>query len=126
VAAKTGTTDGERDLWFVGYTPELVSVVWLGFDKPRSVGSPSSVAALPIWVEFMREAVGAEVRGSFLPPSTIARIEIEPTTGARAYPGCGRQRSEFFLQGTEPEESCPAGAGRRRGRSIFDWLRRLM
>ena len=43
VAAKTGTTDGERDLWFVGFTPELVAVVWIGFDEPRSVGVPSSV-----------------------------------------------------------------------------------
>ena len=54
VAGKTGTTDGEHDLWFVGFTPELVAVIWIGFDEPRSLGVPSSVGALPVWRSFVQ------------------------------------------------------------------------
>jgi penicillin-binding protein 1B len=97
IAAKTGTSDREHDLWFVGFTPELVAVVWIGFDEPRSM---------------------------------VERVEIEPSTGARALRGCPDRRPEFFLAGTAPDDVCPAGADRRRrdrddsDRGFFKWLRR--
>jgi penicillin-binding protein 1B len=132
IAAKTGTTDGERDLWFVGFTPELVAVVWLGFDEPRSLGLPSSVGALPIWRRFVQELTGGVVRGAFLRPPEVQEVEIEPATGALALAGCPERRSELFLAGTLPDEVCPLGAvagERDRGfqatrRQFFDWLRR--
>jgi penicillin-binding protein 1B len=126
VAGKTGTTNDERDAWFAGYTPELVVVVWVGFDEPRSLGVPASRVALPVWARFLREATGGEVRGSFDRPSSIARLEIDPVTGARALPGCPRSEAEWFLVGTEPDTVCPgwaslavgeADAPRKRGRS---------
>lgn len=138
VASKTGTSDEERDLWFVGYTPEMVTVVWVGFDKPRSVGVASSSLALPIWTRFMLEATGGEVRGMFLPPPGIRRVEIDPESEAIALRGCPDHRLELFLAGTEPTQTCPRGrsasarsgereangpAPRRRG--AFDWLRDL-
>jgi penicillin-binding protein 1B len=134
IAAKTGTTDGEHDLWFVGFTPELVAVVWLGFDEPRSLGVQSSVGALPIWRAFVRDLTGGRIRGAFLPPADVERVEIEPATGALALAGCPERRPEFFLQGTLPEQVCPAGklaeaqgdespAIRRR---FFDWLRKQL
>ena len=135
IAAKTGTTDGEHDLWFVGYTPELVAVVWLGFDEPRSLGVPSSVGALPIWRRFAHDLTGGQVRGVFLRPRGIEQVDVEPSTGALAVSGCPERRPEFFLEGTTPDTVCPAGhiAGPTGGddtpgvrRRFFDWLRRQM
>ena len=132
IAAKTGTTDGERDLWFVGYTPELVAVVWLGYDEPRSLGVPSSVGALPIWRHFVRELSGGQIRGAFRPPPEIESVEIDPVSGALALRGCPERRSEYFLKGTIPETVCPGGkvadaddpGSATTDRSFFDWLRK--
>ena len=123
VAGKTGTTDDEYDLWFVGFTPELVTVVWVGFDEPRTIGVQSSWGALPIWVDFVKEAVGKRVRGSFPRPPSVRQVEINPETGAMALVGCPVTAQEVFLRGTEPTRICDwqhtnaepeAGAGRER------------
>ncbi|MDP6978679.1 MAG: PBP1A family penicillin-binding protein [Myxococcota bacterium] len=107
IAGKTGTTDDERDLWFVGFTPELVAVVWLGFDEPRSIaGVSSSTGPLPIWASFMQEAVGNQMRGMFIPPRGIERFDIDPESGALALSGCPERKSEVFLSGTTPQEIC--------------------
>jgi penicillin-binding protein 1B len=111
IAGKTGTTDDEFDLWFVGYTPELVAVVWVGYDEPRQIGVPSSRGALPIWADFLQAVTGERVRGAFAKPSGVEQIEIDPTTGARALFGCREHRPEFFLNGTGPVETCPRGRG---------------
>jgi penicillin-binding protein 1B len=134
IAGKTGTTDGERDLWFVGFTPELVAVVWIGFDEPRSLGVPSSVGALPIWRRFVQELTGGRVRGAFLRPADVEEADIDPATGALALAGCPERRPEYFLAGTLPTRVCPEGkvAGARGDdspairRRFFDWLRRQM
>lgn len=110
IAGKTGTTDDEFDLWFVGFTPELVAVVWVGFDDPAPVGLPSSRGALPIWTDFIREVVGVRVRGRFPRPSGVEPLEIDPETGALALAGCPRRSEEVFLRGTGPQETCPAEA----------------
>jgi penicillin-binding protein 1B len=121
VGAKTGTTDEERDLWFVGFTPELVAVVWIGFDEPRSVGVPSSVGALPIWRSFVAGATGGVVRGAFPRPPLIERVAIHPGTGAVALAGCPERQDEYFLRGTLPDEFCPSGGISRGG--LLRWLR---
>jgi penicillin-binding protein 1B len=115
IAGKTGTTDDEYDLWFVGFTPEIVAVVWVGYDEPRPIGVPSSRGALPIWADFLTEVSGGRVRGAFAKPASVERIEIDPTSGARAFAGCPEHRPEFFLAGTAPKETCPRGAGSRSG-----------
>jgi membrane carboxypeptidase/penicillin-binding protein len=112
VAGKTGTSNQERDAWFVGYTPELVAVVWVGFDEPRSLGLAASGIALPLWGRFLRETTGGLVRGVFLRPPDVDEIEIEPETGALALAGCPSRRAEYFLHGTEPVSTCP-GWGER-------------
>lgn len=111
IAGKTGTTDDEYDLWFVGFTPELVAVVWVGYDEPREIGLPSSRGALPIWADFLAEVSGARVRGVFARPGDVERIEIEPSTGKRALPECRERRTEYFLAGTAPDETCPRDGG---------------
>ncbi len=135
VAGKTGTSNEERDAWFVGYTPEIVAVVWVGFDEPRSLGLASSGIALPVWGRFLRDATGGQVRGAFLRPPEIEEIEIDPTSGAVALADCPARRLEYFLPGTEPAITCPGWgepvrsddpAGPNLLERIFDtWLERL-
>ncbi len=134
IAAKTGTTTSEHDLWLVGFTPELVAVVWIGFDEPRSLGIASSRGALPIWRRFVTDLTGGEVRGAFRPPAGVETVDIDPQSGAVALWGCPERRSEYFLAGTIPAQTCPAGGvARRRSegedresveRGFLDWLRR--
>jgi penicillin-binding protein 1B len=76
LAGKTGTTDDERDAWFVGFTPELVVAVWVGFDEPQSLGLSGAAAALPIWARFVREATGGTIRGEFFPPQEMEHVEL--------------------------------------------------
>jgi penicillin-binding protein 1B len=127
VAAKTGTSNDERDAWFVGFTPELAVVVWIGFDDSRSTGLPASQLALPVWARFVREATGGRVRGAFLPPPEVVSVEVDPLTGARALAGCPAHQPEWFLQGTEPTRVCPSGAffdgdGREAPRRLLEKL----
>ena len=133
IAAKTGTTDDEHDLWFAGYTPELVAVVWVGFDEPRSVGLASSSAALPIWADFVQRSLGDEIRGAFVRPADVKSYEIATESGALALAGCPDTRSEVFVVGTEPREVCPAGsrptgpgAGGAGRRGFLRWLEDML
>jgi penicillin-binding protein 1B len=126
IAAKTGTTDEERDLWFVGYTPDLVAVVWLGFDEPRSIGMSSSRGALPIWRRFVESSTGGTIRGAFIRPPEIERAAIDPRTGALALSGCPERRKEYFLRGTLPSHVCPTGADRENDGGFLRWLRNRM
>jgi penicillin-binding protein 1B len=107
VAGKTGTSNEERDAWFAGFTPEMVVVLWVGFDEPRSLGQAASRIAVPIWARFLKEATGGDVPGVFPVPGDVAELEIDPATGALALADCPARQSEFFLRGTEPVETCP-------------------
>jgi penicillin-binding protein 1B len=110
IAGKTGTTDDEYDIWFVGFTPELVAVVWVGYDEPATIGLPSSHGALPIWVDFISEVIGDRVRGAFPRPAGIEEVSVHPLTGALALAGCPVSQREIFVRGTLPEQTCPVGA----------------
>jgi penicillin-binding protein 1B len=111
VAGKTGTSNEERDAWFAGFTPEMVVVLWVGFDEPRSLGQAAAHIAVPIWARFLKEASGGEVAGEFPVPGDVAALEIEPATGAIALADCPERRVEYFLRGTEPVETCPQWRG---------------
>ncbi|MFQ5697520.1 MAG: PBP1A family penicillin-binding protein [Myxococcota bacterium] len=104
-AGKTGTTNDFRDAWFVGFTPEVVVGVWVGFDDGSSLGVPGSVAALPIFADFLKGWVGPEGRGEFHEPAGIERVQIDPLSGLRAGAGC-RGAPELFLPGTAPTARC--------------------
>jgi penicillin-binding protein 1B len=107
VAGKTGTTNDLRDAWFVGFTPELMCLVWVGFDDNSPVGLSGARAALPIWVDFMKSALAGTTSGRFpVPASNIIFVDIDPTTGLRATPSCPKVFSEAFIAGTEPQEYC--------------------
>jgi penicillin-binding protein 1A len=107
VAGKTGTTNESRDAWFVGYSPDLLAGVWVGYDADRSLGRETGGrAALPIWVEFMQAALADRPPVEFPRPRGVVEVHIDPATGLRAVPG-GATRVEVFAAGTEPREYAP-------------------
>jgi penicillin-binding protein 1B len=105
VAGKTGTTNDERDAWFVGYTPELAIGVWVGFDDNSRVGLTGAQAALPIFQRVLMDSLGREGGASFQRPRGIEHVSINRERGVRAAWGCRGER-ELFLAGTAPTEYC--------------------
>ncbi|MGH9408241.1 MAG: penicillin-binding protein 1A [Vicinamibacterales bacterium] len=106
-AGKTGTTNDLRDAWFAGFTPELLTVVWVGLDDNQALGLTGAQAALPIWTQFMTRALAAHTDLSFQVPDGITFADIDADTGKLATPLCPRVIHEAFLSGTEPTEPCP-------------------
>ena len=105
IAGKTGTTNNNQDAWFVGFSPRLAAGVYVGFDRPRSLGRlPSgyqetgSSAAAPVFAEFMRRALKNKARGRFLRPRSVEIVAIDRQTGGRvgAEGGAEGQASESF------------------------------
>jgi 1A family penicillin-binding protein len=105
IAGKTGTTDDHRDAWFIGYTPDLVVGVWVGFDGGATLKLTGAQAALPIWVDFFRKAVPALSIDFPVPPGIVTRT-IDPRTSQLATTACPDSREEYFMEGTEPILFC--------------------
>lgn len=109
---KTGTTNDGTDVWFVGFTSELVTGVWIGLDQPQKIKARAAggTLAAPAWTSFMKEVYERRsAPGSWPRPAGLIAREIDNTTGYRFTPFCPSQaRSiEWFLPGTEPTEYCP-------------------
>ena len=104
VAGKTGTTNDMKDAWFVGYVPQLVAGVWVGYDQEKSLGSGGSggQAAAPIWTEFMQRGLAGIPVQRFSPPDDVTFALINPRTGRLARQGSEGSVSECFITGTEP------------------------
>jgi penicillin-binding protein 1B len=117
VAGKTGTTDGYRDAWFVGYTPDVVIGVWVGFDDERPLRLTGSQAALPIWMDLASRIIPPTVSAFVAPPGVVVRA-IDPKTGQLATSQCPEQISEVFIEGTEPGVYCEV-----HGEGIWERLR---
>jgi penicillin-binding protein 1B len=122
VAGKTGTTNDGRDAWFVGYAPRLLVAVWVGFDGGDAHGLSGAEAALPIWADFMRQAMEVYPQGEFAVPAGIAFADVDIATGQLANRFCPVVARETFLAGTEPPP-CEEHGGA--GDQIIDWWRRL-
>jgi penicillin-binding protein 1B len=106
-AGKTGTTNDLRDAWFVGFTPELLTVVWVGLDDNQPIGLSGAQAALPIWSAFMTRALAGQASRTFEVPNGVVFVDIDKETGKLATPACPKVFRESFLAGTEPTELCP-------------------
>ncbi|MFI5177082.1 MAG: PBP1A family penicillin-binding protein [Vicinamibacterales bacterium] len=119
-AGKSGTTNDLRDAWFIGFTPDLLTVVWVGFDNNQPIGLSGSQAALPIWTAFMKRALAGHKDEHFQPPDDIVFVDIDKDTGKLARPGCPRIISEAFLMGTQPKEYCDVHGGQ-----AVPWLSHL-
>lgn len=108
IAGKTGTTNEYRDAWFVGYTPDLISVVWVGLDDMRPLGpqETGARAASPIWVSFMKDALKSEPKEFSPPDDGIVSRLIDPATGLLSRDETMGMR-EYFKEGTEPKQFAP-------------------
>jgi len=106
VAGKTGTTSDYRDAWFVGYTPDLVVGVYVGYDKPRSMGKTATGGhlAAPIVADFLRQVLKGKPAVPFRTPPGMQFIPIDPKTGKRASFGDPGVILEAFKPGEEPPE----------------------
>jgi len=124
-AGKTGTTNDLRDAWFVGFTPELLTIVWVGLDDNQPIGLSGSQAALPIWTSFMKRALAARPSTPFPVPDGITFASIDRDTGQLATPTCPRIIQEAFLAGTEPHEYCTQHGGEPL-RGFRRWLQRII
>jgi penicillin-binding protein 1A len=112
VAGKTGTTNDSFDAWFAGFTKDLVSVAWVGYDlNPHPLGTyeTGGRAALPIWVNYMKQALGNRPQPEFEPPpeADVVRLRIDLKTGKIAAPGNKNSEEMWFKRGTEPKDHEP-------------------
>ncbi|HSD10901.1 MAG TPA: PBP1A family penicillin-binding protein [Candidatus Binatia bacterium] len=106
-AGKTGTTNEGRDAWFVGFTPDLLVIVWVGFDRKDVIGLSGAQAALPIWIDFMKAATAGQPVTPFLVPPGIDTVTIDPASGALATSRCPERFDESFFDGEAPVQPCP-------------------
>jgi penicillin-binding protein 1B len=108
VAGKTGTTDDYRDAWFVGYTPDLLALVWVGFDNGDTIIATGSSAALPIWAELVKFIPQYITEAEFEIPSGIVKRLVCSETGLLSEKrDCPEPIEEFFLERNVPSDFCP-------------------
>jgi penicillin-binding protein 1A len=108
IAGKTGTTNDEKDVWFVGYSPDIAVGVYMGYDKPKHIGRGATGGhlAAPIVADFFKIALADKPAVPFRVPSGIKLIRIDAKTGMRAGPGSeGKVILEAFKPGTAPPDA---------------------
>jgi penicillin-binding protein 1A len=106
---KTGTTNDGADVWFIGYTSDLVAGVWMGLDKPKKIkaNAQGGMLAAPAWTAFMREVYRRKPAPPDWPrPEGIVVREIDPVSGMLAAAGCAGSITEYFIAGTDPTQTC--------------------
>lgn len=123
-AGKTGTTNDYQDAWFMGFTPNVLTGVWVGYDnmKPIGKGETGARAALPIWLDFMKEAVKDSPPDDFTIPPGVVFASINVNTGKLAPPNSSAAIKEAFIAGTEPKET-EAKTSRTKAPSTSDFLK---
>ncbi len=121
-AGKTGTTDGNRDSWFVGFTPEVVCVVWVGYDSGFDTGLTGARGALHIWARFLRTLYPHSAPPVPARPEGIEIAVIDAESGYLATTSCPQTLPEAYLTGTAPKETCP----RHPVNPVVDTLRKGM
>ncbi|MEW6132657.1 MAG: penicillin-binding protein 1A [Pseudomonadota bacterium] len=109
LAGKTGTTNDQRDGWFAGFNPDLVAVSWIGFDHPKSLGpgETGAAAALPIWIDFMRQTLAKMPQKPFTPPEGIVAATIDPESGDLLPEGSEGGIIEYFYEENLPKPHDP-------------------
>jgi penicillin-binding protein 1A len=111
---KTGTTNDGTDVWFIGYTSDLVAGVWMGLDKPQKIkgNAQGGLLAAPAWTAFMNEVYRRKPPPPDWPrPEGILVRQIDPASGMLAGPGCAGTVTEYFVAGTDPTQQCMPGLG---------------
>ncbi|MCX5848107.1 MAG: penicillin-binding transpeptidase domain-containing protein, partial [Deltaproteobacteria bacterium] len=106
-SGKTGTTNGNKDSWFVGFTPDVVCAVWVGYDSGDDTGLTGAEGALHIWTRFMRSLYSQSGPMAVVPPKGIETAVIDPKSGYLATDSCPQKLREAYLKGTAPKKTCP-------------------
>jgi penicillin-binding protein 1B len=110
-AGKTGTTSNYRDAWFIGYSPRILTLVWVGFDDAHTVHMAGGDACVPIWVSHMNRIDGMVPDVDWKRPDDVIARQVDPASGMLATAYCPQTKSEIFVAGTEPTAVCPLHAG---------------
>ena len=115
-AGKTGTTNDNKDAWFVGMTPDLVAGVWIGFDRPTTIAGNAGGGSLatPVWAAMMNEVYRTRpAPAGWSPPEGLVAMPVDTESGMIATEDCPLEqvRAEYFMPGTEPREFCPLHGG---------------
>lgn len=110
VAAKTGTSQDATDLWFIGYVPQLVAGLWIGYDQPRSLGSHESAGRLagPVWVDFMRRALAGTPPSPFRVPNGVVPLYVNRSTGEPTQPDAPNAILDFYISRPPAPLASPA------------------
>lgn len=126
VAGKTGTTNNFRDAWFVGYTPDILALVWVGFDNGDPVKTSGAKAALPIWAELMT-AIPQYISGADfnMPAGVVTRTVCSESGLLAADRSCPAPMAEIFLEGKVPDQPCPLHPARNPIRGLIDDIKDL-
>lgn len=111
IAGKTGTTNDSKDVWFVGFTPDLVAGVFIGYDEPKSLGGKETGGSLavPVFKEFMEKALKDTPPVPFRIPPGVRMVQVNANNGTPTYPGDPNAIWEPFLSGTEPNNTIDYG-----------------
>jgi penicillin-binding protein 1A len=117
LAGKTGTTNDYRDAWFSGFNSEVAATAWVGFDQPVSLGrgETGGRTALPVWIDFMRDALAGVPEKPLPVPETMVRITINSETGKPTTPDDPEAMEEYFAPGTETPQDLPGTEGETDG-----------
>jgi membrane carboxypeptidase/penicillin-binding protein len=117
-AGKTGTTNDQHDVWFIGYTPQLLTGVWVGYDHDKSlIGKETGgKVAAPIWHDFMSKALADQPVLDFAVPNEVTLVAVDSNSGQRVTPGSAGSVFQAFKRGTEPgfpaaQPAAPASDG---------------
>jgi penicillin-binding protein 1B len=116
-AGKTGTSQGERDAWFSGFTSNLLCIVWVGNDDYSNINIEGSRAAGPIWADFMKNAVNLPQYSDtkdFVPPPGVVQVRLDDSTNLLADAACPQDYTAAFLDGTQPTDTCDHSIGDQR------------
>jgi len=105
-SGKTGTTNGNKDSWFVGFTRDIVCAVWVGYDSGADTGLTGADGALHIWSRFMRSMYSQSGPLAVIPPKGIETAVIDPKSGYLATNLCPQTMHEAYLTGTAPKKTC--------------------
>jgi membrane carboxypeptidase/penicillin-binding protein len=108
-AGKTGTTNDKRDAWFIGFTPQTLALVWVGFDDNTPTGLAGGEGAAPIWGRYMLQVANAQPNADFVAPPGVTMVQIDETSGGVATTNCPANLvvTAAFKSGTEPTIPCP-------------------
>ena len=126
VAGKTGTTNDFKDAWFVGYTPDILALVWVGFDNGDPIAATGAAAALPIWADLMNAIPQYRSETDFKAPKGVEKILVCSVTGRIAVDGCPEPGEVHFLTGRTPTEPCPLHEKAGIAGKIIEGVKELM